>query len=295
MTTESRRPEVAVQSFRAIVTGYKAVFFDAYGVLKNHRGIIPGIEHTFAFLRERDIDFYIVTNDASRSPLKLAAAYIDAGLTEVTEEKIISSGMLAREFLHNKVKSGRVAYVGTDISAHYIKTAGLTTVPIQDLDPENSDDVKALVFLDDEGFDWEPALNHAINLLRGRNIPVIVANTDATYPVSRNDVSVAVGALADMVERVVGKRFIRFGKPDPQMFNFALEHIRQDGPPLEKADILMVGDTLETDIMGGNHFGIDTALVLSGNTPRRDAQLMMDATGILPDYVCESILEGDVT
>jgi HAD superfamily hydrolase (TIGR01450 family) len=291
MTTDTRRPEVAVQSFRSIVTGYKAVFFDAYGVLKNHRGIIPGIEQTFAFLRERGIDFYIVTNDASRSPMKLASAYIDAGLTEITEEKIISSGMLAREFLHNKVKSGQVAYFGTDTSAHYVETAGLTTVAIQDLDPEQSDDVRALVFLDDEGFNWEPGVNHAINLLRGRNIPVIVANTDATYPVSRNDVSVAVGALADLVERVVGKRFIRFGKPDAQMYNFALEHIRQDGELLDKSDILMVGDTLETDIMGGNHFGIDTTLVLSGNTPRRDVQMMMDATGILPDYVCESILD----
>lgn len=291
MTTETRRPEFTVQPFRSIVTGYKAVFFDAYGVLKNHRGIIDGIEQTFTFLRQHGIDFYIVTNDASRSPLRLAAAYIEAGLQDITEEKIISSGMLAREYLHNKVKTGVVAYVGTSVSAHYVETAGLTTISIQELDPEHADDVRALVFLDDEGFDWDPGLNHAINLLRARNIPVIVANTDITYPVSRNDVSVAVGALADMVERVVGKRFIRFGKPDAQMFNFALEHIRQNDLSLTKNEILMVGDTLETDIMGGNHFGIDTALVLSGNTPRRDAQLMMDATGILPDYVCESILD----
>lgn len=291
MTSEARRPEYSVQPFRSIVTRYKAVFFDAYGVLKNHRGIIPGIEDTFGFLRQRDIDFYILTNDASRSPERLASVYVDAGLEGIPEEKIISSGMLAREFLHHKVREGRVAYVGTPVSAHYVETPGLTTISIQDLDPDNADDIAALVFLDDEGFDWYAGLNHAINLLRNRNIPVVVANTDTTYPVSRNDVSIAVGALADMVERVVGKRFIRFGKPDAQMFNFALEHIRQNDLSLDKNNILMVGDTLETDIMGGNHFGIDTALVLTGNTPRRDAQLMMDATGIMPDYVCESILD----
>ena len=260
-------------------------------MLKNHRGIIPGIEATFAFLDDRDIDFYVLTNDASRSPLLLASVYTDAGLAMIGEEKIISSGMLAREYLHNKIKSGRIAFVGTPVSAHYIDAAGFSTVAIEELDPDEADDIRAVVFLDDEGFDWEPGLNQAINILRARNIPVIVANSDITYPVSRNDVAVAVGAMADMVERVVGKRFIRFGKPDAQMFNFALDHIRGDGDPLAKTDILMVGDTLETDIMGGNHFGIDTALVLSGNTPRRDAQLMMDATGILPDYVCESILE----
>ena len=100
-----------------------------------------------------------------------------------------------------------------------------------------------------------------------------------------------MGALADLVERVVGRHFIRFGKPDAQMFNFALDHIRREDRPVSKTDILMVGDTLETDIMGGNHFGIDTALVLTGNTPQRDARLMMEATGILPDYVCASVLE----
>lgn len=283
---------VEIQSFRDIVGGYRAVFFDAYGVLKNHQGMIPGIDTTFAYLRERNIDFYVLTNDASRSPELLSKAYIDAGLPEVTRDKIISSGMLAREYLSNKVGSGIVAYAGTPVAAHYVESIGLRTMSIGQIDPEHAEQVAVMVFLDDEGFDWEIGLNHTVNLLRNRNIPVIVANTDRTYPVSRNDVALAVGSLADLVERVVGKHFIRFGKPDAQMFNFALEHIRQDnGPPLAKKDILMVGDTLETDIMGGNHFGIDTALVLTGNTLERDARLRMDSTGIQPDYVCASVLD----
>jgi HAD superfamily hydrolase (TIGR01450 family) len=124
-----------------------------------------------------------------------------------------------------------------------------------------------------------------------RNIPVVVSNTDSTYPVSANDVSIAIGALAEMVERIVGKHFIRFGKPDAQMFSIALDHIRCRDQEVSKSDILMVGDTLETDIMGGNHFGVDTALVLTGNTPGRTAKLMMEATGITPDFVCESVLD----
>ena len=50
----------------------------------------------------------------------------------------------------------------------------------------------------------------------------------------------------------------------------------------------MVGDTLTTDILGGNKFGIDTALVLSGNTLRESAAEQIHATGIIPDYICES-------
>jgi HAD superfamily hydrolase (TIGR01450 family) len=126
-----------------------------------------------------------------------------------------------------------------------------------------------------------------INLMRKRSIPVIVANTDMSYPVSKHEVAVAIGGIAHMAEHIVGKRFIRFGKPDSQMFIFAYEHIQQFRQ-LEKEEILMVGDTLMTDIIGGNKFGLDTALVLTGNTLPERAKELIRSTGIIPDYVCES-------
>ena len=107
------------QSFRDIVTEYKTIFFDAYGVLKNHKGLIPEIGSTFSYLKENNIDYFILTNDASRGPVELAEAYQKAGLTEITEQKLISSGMLAREYLRLKVKEGTIAYLGTENSAHY--------------------------------------------------------------------------------------------------------------------------------------------------------------------------------
>lgn len=280
-----------LQSFKSLALKYKVIFFDAYGVLKNHTGIIPGIKDTFNFLHDHEIDFYVLTNDASRSPVELAAGYTSKGIKAITEDKIISSGMLARDYLRYKVSEGTVAYLGTDASAHYIETVGLKTLSVRDLDLDHFDSINsinALVLLDDEGFNWETDLNKAINLLRKRNIPVIIANTDTAYPVSRNEIAVAIGGLGDMIEHVVRKSFIRFGKPDAQMFNFAWNHI-QHTRVLTKNDILMVGDTLETDIMGGNHFGIDTALVLTGNTLAKHAAIRIESSGIIPDYICESI------
>jgi HAD superfamily hydrolase (TIGR01450 family) len=273
--------------FFEVAKRYKVLFFDAYGVLKNSRGILEGIDRTFDFLLESDIDFYIVTNDASRSPQRLAAAYIEQGLAMVDADRIISSGMLATEYLRLKVKTGSVAYLGTEASAHYLQEVGLDTLSIADVDLDQCEDINALVFLDDEGFDWNRDINKIVNLLRQRNIPAIVANTDRSYPVSSKEVAVAIGGVADMVEAITGRRFIKFGKPDAQMFIFAYDH-SQRAQEVGKEQILMVGDTLTTDILGGNKFGIDTALVLSGNTLRESAAEQIHATGIIPDYICES-------
>lgn len=277
--------------FGEVASRYKVVFFDAYGVLKNSLGLLEGIDRTFDFLLDLDIDFYVVTNDASRSPKRLAEAYIEQGLTVVDASRIISSGMLATEYLRLKVKKGGVAYLGTEASAHYLQEVGLHTMSIADLDLESCDDINALVFLDDEGFDWNRDINKIVNLLRMRNIPAIVANTDRSYPVSSKEVAVAVGGIADMVEAITGRQFIKIGKPDAQMFIFAYNH-SQRAQAVSKEQILMVGDTLTTDIMGGNKFGIDTALVLSGNTLRGSAAERIHATGIIPDYVCESVVIG---
>ncbi|XWW44012.1 TIGR01459 family HAD-type hydrolase [Fibrella sp. USSR17] len=278
-------------SFASLIDQYKAVFFDAYGVLKNAHGLIPGVDRTINALIQTEKPFYVLTNDASRSPNQLAESYARLGLPMVTADRIVSSGMLAREYLQLKVSHGTVAYLGTDTSAHYIENADLHALPIREVDLNNAGDITALVLLDDEGFDWNTDLNKTVNLLRQRNIPVIVANTDATYPVSGNRVAVAIGAVADMLERIVGKQFIRFGKPDAQLFMFAYDLLR-DSPseraPIGKNEILMVGDTLKSDILGGNKFGFDTALVLTGNTPAEDVDLRIKATGIIPTYVCES-------
>lgn len=71
------------------------------------------------------------------------------------------------------------------------------------------------------------------------------------------------------------------------MFLLAYERALQD-IRVKRDEILMVGDTLYTDIIGGNKFGLDTALVLSGNTLPEMASIRIGSSGIIPTYVCES-------
>lgn len=251
--------------------------------------MIPGVEDVFTLLKEHQIPYYLLTNDASRSPRKLAEFYQKAGIEEITADKMISSGMLAKKFLKAKVREGIVAYLGTEQSAHYVENSGFTTCPVGSLTTENFDNINALVLLDDEGFNWEKDINIALNLIRKRNIPVIVANTDRTYPVSKNEVALAIGGISMLMEKIVRKIFIRFGKPDSQMFQFTFDRLQNHGH-FGRKDVLMVGDTLVTDILGGNHFGLDTALVLTGNTLPHQAEAAISSTGIIPTYVCESVV-----
>ena len=71
---------------------------------------------------------------------------------------------------------------------------------------------------------------------------------------------------------------------------YAYEQLVDDIGFIDKKEILMVGDTLETDILGGNKFGVQTMLVLSGNTREDKAQLQIQSKGIIPDFICKSVI-----
>lgn len=279
-----------IQSFFKVSWNFRAIFFDSYGVLKNHMGLIDGVDDTIADLKADGVPIRILTNDASRTPEQQFENFRRMGLTHISVDEIITSGMMAQQFLMQKVISGNVAYLGTSNSAGYIRQAGLNAIPVSDLIPEIYDSISAFVFLDDEGFDWSRDLNRTINFVLNRNVPVIVANSDKLYPVSKNTVAVAAGGIAQIVENLTGKKFLHFGKPDTQMYIYAFEDLSKLGN-FQKSDVLMVGDNLSTDILGANKFGIQTALVLTGNTHPKNFQIQIDTTGIIPDFVCKSITE----
>lgn len=280
---------MTIEKFSDISQPFRVVLLDSYGVLRNHNGLIPGVVECVRRLRAEGKVIRVLTNNAARSPEEAAKNLARYGLTDVSAAEIITSGATTRHFLEYKIREGRVAYLGTAQSAEYIIGAGLRAVPVHDVDLDDAADIKAVAFLDDEGYDKNTDINHVINLLRRNQVPVVVANTDLLYPVAKNEVAMATGSVARLVEYVLGRRFIQFGKPASQMFQFAMDSILPDFPDLSPADVLMVGDTLHTDILGGNTFGVSTALVLSGNTRPESAETEIRSAGIIPDFVVDSI------
>jgi len=275
-------------SFRKTAERYSVIFLDAYGVLRSSTGLIEGALETVTSLIAAGKEVFVVTNDSSRSPESMAERYAQqAGGELLSPERYISSGLLAAEYLDKQIPYGKVAYLGKPESAHYIEIAGKIPIPIADC--TDKDKIVAIVLLDDEGFDWFRDVNSTLNLIRRRNVPVVVANADITYPMRGNDIAIAVGSLGGLLSDITEKTFVRFGKPDSMMFAYALARAQEQIPHVTKRDVLFVGDTLRTDIIGANTYGFDSTLVLSGNTLPERADLMIRSSGIIPTYISESI------
>ena len=64
--------------------------------------------------------------------------------------EIITSGATTRHFLEQKVKAGKVAYLGTRASADYIIGAGLEAIPVAEVDFGRLEEIRAVAFFDDE-------------------------------------------------------------------------------------------------------------------------------------------------
>ncbi|WP_066629599.1 HAD-IIA family hydrolase [Labilibacter marinus] len=280
-----------IVKFKEVVQQYKVVFFDAYGVLKKHDGMIEGVKEMLHFLKDEGIEFYIITNDASRSTELLAANYHKAGIDIIQADNLVSSAVMSMEFLKENIQPGSsVAYLGRETSEFFIKGADLIPVRIENVERKDYNTLGAVMLFDDGGYDFHPTINKTLNVIRGTDVPVVVANPDLVYPVSDGETAIAIGSIANMFEAVANRKFFRFGKPDVAVFKYAFDTVNAKRK-VAKRDILMVGDTLATDILGGNNFGVDTALVLSGSTIEKQAEHMIADSGIIPTHICNSVVD----
>jgi len=145
-----------IENFKSILPKYKTIFFDAFGVLKNYNGLLPDIDKTFEYLKEQNQDFYILTNDASRSPKQLAESYHKLGLYAITEDKIISSGMITKEYIDLKVDGGIVAYLGTKNSAQYFLFAKFVQHNLIFVVIKTKSLIPFELYLEKLNFSWRP-------------------------------------------------------------------------------------------------------------------------------------------
>ncbi|MCM3359518.1 YjjG family noncanonical pyrimidine nucleotidase [Psychrobacillus sp. MER TA 171] len=82
--------------------------------------------------------------------------------------------------------------------------------------------------------------------------------------------------LKDVFEAIITSEEAGYQKPQPAIFEYTFKKLEIT----EKSKVLMVGDSLTSDIQGGNHFGIDTCWF---NPNQKE-----NTTTIIPTYEIEN-------
>ncbi len=246
---------------------YDGVLLDAYGVLNDARGALPGARELIAHLATVAKPFAVVTNDASRLPATCARRFATLGL-DIPAERIVTSGSLLGPWLTaNGFAAARVMVIGTDDSRAYIAASGATLVP---LDARAELDVLAVC--DDDGYDFLPGIEAALSaaaraLDAGRPLALVLPNPDLMYPKGGGALGFTAGAIALLIETALARRhpdaprFVHLGKPERHLFDAAARLF-------DSRRLLMVGDQLETDIAGARAAGLDAALLLGHGVAR---------------------------
>ncbi|MFA5082683.1 MAG: HAD hydrolase-like protein [Hydrogenophilaceae bacterium] len=265
-------------TFIELIERYDAILLDAYGVLVDLAGALPGAAAWIDELNRRGKPYWLASNTAARLPESAARRYQGFGLA-IPAERILSSGMLLKPcFAAHGLVGKRIRVLGPEDSQRYAELAGGIVV-------EAGDDFDCLVLADQAGFPFVETVDEVLSALidkfdAGLEVPMILPNPDLVYPTGRG-CGITSGAVAVMLEAALRQRysgrqgmvFIRLGKPYPGLFEAA---VRLAG----SRNVVMIGDQLDTDIVGATWFGIDSALVpgvLTGN------RLAVD--GIKPTYL----------
>jgi len=257
--------QVASLDWRAI----KGVICDMDGVLWRGDTPLPGLHDFFALLEARNLPYVLATNNASKTPEQYVEKLARMGIVTSTEH-VLNSATAAADYLATQAAPGTPVYaIGGPGVREALRSHGFVLT-----DGERAD----YVFVGwDRDLTWQK-LATATLLIRG-GAGFIATNPDRTFPMEEglvpgNGAQVAALVTATDVTPVTA------GKPGPLLYERALARM---GTSPEAT--LVIGDRLDTDILGGLRLGMPTALVLSGIVQADE----LPASPIHPDVVFDDL------
>jgi len=235
------------------VSGIEALVCDLDGVVYRGRSAVP---HAVEVLRAVGVPVVYVTNNASRSPAKVAAHLGELGLGVATDH-VVTSAQAGAAAIARRHPGGRVLAVGGDGVRLALEESGLVALTTAD---------RCDAVLQGYGPRVCAADLAEVSYAVAAGAWWVATNTDATIPKERG-IAPGNGALVGAVEQAVGCAPDRVtGKPHPDLYAMAATRLGVDS-----GRILAVGDRLDTDIEGAIAAGMAAALVLTGVDSRARA------------------------
>ncbi len=261
----------------SLISAFDAVLSDLDGVVYTGPHAIPGAVASLQRLETEGVRLGYVTNNASRTPAQVAAHLRELG-APAEDHQVVSSSQAAGELLASLLPAGaRVLITGSAALAHEIELVGL--VPVSSA----AENPVAVV----QGFNpeigWKD-LAEASYVVAGGAL-WCATNTDMTIPQARG-IAPGNGVLVAAVAAATGKTPVVAGKPEAPLFHTAAKRLNSDRP-------LVVGDRLDTDILGGNRAGFTTAAVLTGVDTKET--ILAARSDERPDYLLADLADLYVT
>jgi HAD superfamily hydrolase (TIGR01459 family) len=273
------RASEAALSIERIAERYDAFLLDAFGVLNVGETAIPGAAARVAALQAAGKRVLVLTNSASRSPEVGLAKYRSLGFDFALEDVVSSRDALKRGLTERT----EAVWACMAPPTAEVGELGVAARLLED-DPQPYRDADAIILLGSAG--WTPARQEMLETaLRARPRPVLVGNPDIVAP-REAGLTPEPGHFAHALADRLGLSPHFYGKPFRNIFELAFE--RLGDVPRER--VLMVGDSLHTDVLGGAAAGVHTALVTSFGLFRTcDVQDLIRRSGIVPYHVVASL------
>jgi len=228
-----------------------AIICDLWGVIHDGVQVDTAAVQAIVEARAAGIKTVFLTN-APRPRGAVRQQLQDLAVPDALLDEIVTSGGLARDVIRRDFAGKRMYHMGS-LEDHHLTVAGLPAVLVDDLS-----DADVILATDIETMPLD-AHRPLFAPLIARGVPFICANPDKIVHVG-DQLIYCAGAAADIYEDM-GGLVHWFGKPVPVSYTASLAQIGYDGP-LDR--VLMIGDSLRTDITGANTLGLKSLLLSSG-------------------------------
>ena len=261
-----------------LLTGFDLILADLDGVIYKGADAIPFAVESINAAAAAGTRVGYITNNASRTDAAVAEHLTGLGLT-VAPEDVVTSPQAAVRLLAGLVEAGStILVVGGEGLTVEVERAGFVVT-------RSALDSPAAVI---QGFAPEVGWVHlaeAAFALHGTSeksgIPWVATNTDWTIPVARGTAP-GNGTLVSAVHTAVGRLPLVAGKPEVAMFELAAARF-----VAQRA--LVIGDRLDTDILGANRAGMASVLVLTGIDQAK--QVLAAEKDQRPNYIVSDLRE----
>ncbi len=260
----------------SLIAQYLGVICDLDGVVYRGTTAVPGAVGTLNRLAAEDIPVVFATNNASRSPDAVGDHLRDLGVGRDGWAVVTSSQAAAAYLAERLPKRTAVLAVGGPGVAQALTEVGLAPVRVSELAGASVEAVVQGLGID---VTWRELAE--VGYLVEGGATWVVTNLDLMLPTSRGPAP-GNGALVAAVQTATTVSPHVVGKPGAALFDLARSTLGAD-----RAETLVCGDRLDTDIAGANAAGLDSLFVLSGASRLQD--LAFAPPTARPTYVASDL------